>query len=123
MPDQPVHDAITATVKTYVEGMCCNDPSMIREAMHEKMCCIGHYEGALEWDTRDAFIKGVQDATEKPDPKPWHMINQISVCGDIATVQVENIWLGMHFDDMLTLLYHDGKWVIVSKVFYLRPAS
>lgn len=112
---------IAEVVRTYVEGMCLNDPAKLREALHEKSCIIGHFEGALEWDSRDAFIAAVDKAVDTPDPAPWHAVNTISVVGDVAMVQVENIWLGMHFDDTLTLLRHENRWVIVSKVFFHRP--
>ncbi len=121
MSELPSFTAISETVKTYIEGMCQNDPAKLREAMHENSCCIGHFDGGLEWDNREAFIKGVADAVETPDPSPWFEIKSISVTGDVATIHVEDIWLGMHFDDHLTLLYKEGRWAIVSKVFYLRP--
>lgn len=123
MPDLQTYAEIAAVVSTYVEGMCQNDPDKLRVAMHEKLACIGHFDGGLEWDTRDGFIDAIASAVNAPDPDPWHVINTVSVIGDVAMVQVENIWLGMHFDDTLTLLKHDGHWVIVSKVFYLRPAA
>ena len=85
--------------------------------MHEKSCCIGHYEGGLEWDRRDAFIAAANEAVDTPDPAPWHAVNAILIVGDVAMVHIENIWLGMHFDDTLTLLKHENRWIIVSKVF------
>jgi len=123
MPDTQTYAAISDVVKTYVNGMCLNDPAKLRDAMHEKSCCIGHYEGGLEWDSREAFIAAVDAAVDTPDPAPWHAVNAISIAGDVATVQVENIWLGMHYDDTLTLLRHDDRWVIVAKVFFLRPGK
>jgi|GEM_PF-2336026 len=93
----------------------------LRQAMHENMSCIGHFDGGLEWITRDAFVAYVDEAVTVPDPAPWHVINAISVTGDVATVQLEDIWLGQHCDDTLTLLFYENQWVIVSKVFYLRP--
>jgi len=113
---------IADTVTTYVEGMCQNDPAKLRRAMHEKACSIGHFDGGLEWDGREAFIAVVAASVTTPDPAPWHRINAISVNGDVATVQVEDIFLGQHYDDTLTLLHHNGRWVIVAKVFFLRPA-
>ena len=114
---------ISDVVKTYVHGMCQNDPAQLTAAMHPDMACIGHFDGGLEWINRDAFIATVAAEVETPDPAPWYRINTVSVAGDVAMVQVENIWLGMHYDDTLSLLHHDGRWVIVSKVFYLRPAK
>jgi Putative lumazine-binding len=114
---------ITKIVATYVEGMCQNDAEKLRHALHEKCCSIGHYEGGLEWDHREAFIAVVNAAVEVPDPAPWYAINSILLAGDVAAVQVENIWLGMHFVDTLTLLCREDRWVIVSKVFYHRQAG
>ncbi len=117
------YSAIAEVVGEYVAGMCLADANKLRSAMHERSCCIGHFDGGLEWDDREAFIAGVIDAVKTPDPDPWFKINAMSVIGDMATVQVEDIWLGMHFDDTLTLLRHDESWVIVSKVFYLRDTT
>lgn len=123
MLDKGTCDAISDIVTLYVEGMCQNDAGKLRAAMHEKACVIGHYDGALEWDTRDAFIAVVAASVGKPDPSPWYAITAISVAGDVATVQLGDIFLGQYYDDTLTLLKHEGRWSIVSKVFYLRPSA
>lgn len=120
MTDARTLAEIADVVKTYVHGMCGNDPDKLRAAMHRDMACIGHFDGGLEWINRDAFIATVNAAVDTPDPAPWYRINTVSVFGDVAMVQVENIWLGMHYDDTLSLLNHDGHWVIVSKVFHHR---
>jgi hypothetical protein len=121
MPDRQTYSEIADVVKTYVEGMCRNDPEKLRAAMHEKSCCIGHFDGGLEWLERDDFIAVVDDAVDAPDPAPRYAINAMSVAGDVATVQVADTWLGMAYDDTLTMLYHEGRWQIVAKVFFLRP--
>ena len=123
MPDAQTFTEISEVVKTYVQGMCGNDPVKLRAAMHEKLCCIGHFDGGLEWETREGFIAAVSKAVTKPDRSPWYVINAITVTGDVASVQVENVWLGDHYDDMLTLLKHESRWVIVSKAFFLRPKA
>ena len=63
MLDNETFAKISDIVKLYVEGMCQNDAGKLRAAMHEKACVIGHYDGGLEWDTRDAFVAAV--AAEK----------------------------------------------------------
>ena len=103
--------------------MCQGDAAKLRAALHESACSIGHFEGGLEWESREGFIGIVAAAVKEPDLSPWHVVNAISVVGDVATVQVEDIWLGMHYDDTLTLLWHEGRWQIVSKVFFLRSAG
>lgn len=114
--------SISKVVATYVEGMCQNDPTKLRRAMHEKCNIIGHFDGGLEWETREGFIAVVAAEVESPDPSPWFAVTAISISGDVATVQVENIFLGGHYDDTLTLLRQGDRWVIVAKVFFLRPA-
>lgn len=123
MGDAAPHAAIAEVVRTYVEGMCRNDPAKLRAAMHERACSIGHFDGGLEWEGREGFIALVDQSVTIPDPAPWFRINAISVVGDVATVQVEDIFLGQHYDDTLSLLLHEGRWVIVAKVFHLRAAG
>jgi len=123
MSNEADHIEIARLVRTYVEGMCAADPDKLRVAMHEKMSCIGHFDSGLEWDDREAFIAVVLKAVETPDTDPWWRIGSISITGDMAVVAVEDIWLGMHFNDILTLLFHDGRWQIVAKVFHLRETT
>ena len=122
MTDAAPYAEIAEVVRTYVEGMCQSDPAKLRAAKHERACSIGHFDGGLEWDGREGFIAVVDQSVQVPDPAPWFRINSISLAGDVATVQVEDIFLGQHYDDTLTLLHHEGHWMIVAKVFYLRPA-
>lgn len=114
---------IAEVVRTYVEGMCQNDSGKLRTAMHERACSIGHFDGGLEWEGREGLIAIVDQSVKAPDPAPWFRINAISSSGDVATAQLEDIFLGQHYDDTLTLLHHEGRWMIVAKVFNLRPAG
>ena len=123
MIETSTYAAIHDVVKTYVEGMCQAGPAKLRNAMHEDMRCIGHIDSGLEWDRRDEFIATVVDAVERPDNSPWYEVRSISVAGDIAAVLIEDVWLGDHYDDMLTLLFHEGRWVIVSKVFFCSTSG
>ena len=123
MTDAAPYAEIAEVVRTYVEGKCQNDPAKLRTAMHERACSIGHFERELEWEGREGFAALVGQSVKVPDPAPWYRINAISLAGDVATVQVEDIFLGQHYDDTLTLLHHEGRWMIVAKVFYLRPAG
>lgn len=84
MADTQDYTEIAEVVGAYVEGMCANDPEKLRRAMHEKLSCIGHFDGGLEWLRRDAFIAAVGKAVKTPDPSPWHRINALSAVGDVA---------------------------------------
>jgi hypothetical protein len=116
------YDEISATVKLYIQGMCEADETKTRAAFHPKASIIGHYQGAMEWDSVDAFVKVVAEAVSEPDTKPYWRINSMTITGDTAVVQVEDIWLGQHFDDTLGLVNDDGRWRIVSKIFFVRAS-
>ena len=114
---------IVETVKTYIEGMTQADGEKLRRAMHPRACSIGNFEGNLEWDDREAFIAAIEAAFETPAPDPQWRILSISAEGDVACVEVEDVYLGLEFFDILTLLRRDGEWKIAAKVFHHRVGS
>jgi hypothetical protein len=111
--------AITEVVKTYVTAMSAGNRAELERVFFEDASEVGHYEGELLWNTRDAFIRMCEDEAGNSNEASWAILS-LSVQGDIAVVHVEDDWAGMHFDDILTLLNHDGAWRIVSKVYRIR---
>ena len=79
MTDASTYAEIAEVVRTYVEGMCQNDPAKLRTAMHERACSIGHFERELEWEGREGFIALVGQSVKVPNPAPWYRINAISL--------------------------------------------
>ena len=120
MADRETRDAIQHVVRDYVEGMCQANVKKLHSAMMPDAHCVGHFDGGLEWLDRAGFCNSVTDAVNKPELDPWYQIEETRIAGDIAFVHVVDDWLGMRFDDYLTLLKHDGSWRIASKLFYLR---
>ncbi len=114
--------AISDVVRTYVEGMVHGDSAKLQAVFHEKACVIGHWDGALGWATLAEFCDEVCGDAARPGEDCYWKINAISTDGDTAVVRVENDWAGIRFDDTLTLLLHEGRWFIVSKLYYARPA-
>jgi hypothetical protein len=112
--------AIEAIVATYVKGMTGGDAALLRQAFHPGAEIIGHFDGGLEWDDLDAFIAVCKKAAKPETEAAFFRIRSIIVTGDTAVAQVEDEWDGMRFDDTLTLLLHDGRWQIVSKLFHHR---
>ncbi len=110
--------AIAKTVETYVAGMARGDAKLLADAFHPQAHSIGHYGGALEWMGVADFAASCRDAAIPRDhPVPPWKIESIAVAGDTAMVRVVNLWAGERFRDTLTLLHHEGRWRIVSKVF------
>lgn len=111
--------AITDVVGTYVTAMTRGDCADLERIFFEGASEVGHYEGELLWNSRDAFIRMCEDEADASIVPTW-TIRDMSIHGDIAVVHVQNDWAGMSFDDILTLLRHDGTWRIVSKVYRIR---
>lgn len=111
--------ALTALVETYVMAMTRGDRPALERIFFDRASEVGHYEGELLWNSRDAFIAMCEDAADA-EAVPFWAVRSISVQGDIAMIHVENDWAGMRFDDFLTLLLHEGSWRIVSKVYRIR---
>lgn len=121
-PNRSDFSDIEAVVETYVNAMTLGDATAMRRVFAERACCIGHFGGGLEWDDLDGFIAAVEAEKAAPGTEVYWRMNGIDVVGDTAVVRVENDWAGMRFDDILTLLRHEGRWVIVSKLFHHRAA-
>lgn len=115
--------AIANVVRDYVEGLVQGDATKLRRVMHERACEIGHFDGELLWQDRETMIAMVQQMTAEPDLNPNWRIHSINVDGEVAVVRVEDDWVGSNYLDVLTLLRHDGQWVIVSKVFHQRQSG
>ena len=115
--------AIAEVIRDYVEGLTQGDAVKLRRAMHERACEIGHFGGDLLWQDREAMIAMIEEEAAEPDMNPAWRIHSISIDGDVAVVRVEDDWVGINFLDVLTLLRHDGRWMIVSKVFCQRQSD
>lgn len=58
--------AISAVVHLYVDGMAFANEGALRKAFHPDAAIIGNYKGALEWTTRDGFIKTIVEVGAAP---------------------------------------------------------
>lgn len=110
---------IRATARAYLDGMVYADEAMLRGAFHAQAAVVGHSRGGLEWDTLDAFVAAVLRAGGPPLGTPYFAeIETIDRTCDIAMIRLADDYLGSRYTDYLTLLKHDGRWLIVHKAFY-----
>jgi hypothetical protein len=106
-------------VQDYLDGMVFADAEKLTRALHPKCFCIGNFDGGLEWDSREAFIKGVLANASPPAGGTYYSeVLSVDVTGDIAAVKVADDYLVMRFTDYLSLLKLDGRWVVVNKLFH-----
>ena len=111
--------SVTQLVNSYVLAMTRGDRDALEKIFFDAASEVGHYQGELLWNSRDAFI-GMCEAEANASIEVEWTIRNLSINGDIAMVHVQNDWAGMSFDDILTLLHHEGAWRIVSKVYHIR---
>lgn len=110
---------ITRTIQCYVDGGKSGRSDQMREAFHPDATIFGYagadlFAGPIEqlfdWVDENGAATGLQARIEA-----------IDVFKRIATVRLElDNWSGRRFTDMFTLLKVDGRWKIISKVFYLH---
>lgn len=114
--------AIEAAVRDYLDGMVFGDERKLRRAFHPDARIIGHFNGALEWSSVGEFAAACIAAdTPPPGTDYFWQIRSLELEGDTAVVEVVDEYLGVHFTDWLSFLRHDGRWVIVNKLFYAHP--
>ena len=116
--------AIRSVVNDYLEGMVYGDADQLRKAMHEKCMQAGHMPQGLEFIPRDEFIMEIlKEAPASPDTPIAHDVSLIDITGDIAIVKVTDACFGTVWTDYLTLMKHDGRWIIIMKAFYDHGSS
>ncbi|MEO0734692.1 MAG: nuclear transport factor 2 family protein [Bacteroidota bacterium] len=109
---------VEQTVRYYLDGGTNNDFATLKKAFHP--------EAMMQYMSGDNFTK--VNALEffgsrmKPGPKSNRKtrVVHIDVSGNAATAKLEIDYPTFTFVDYMTLLKTDGKWQIVSKVFYRR---
>jgi hypothetical protein len=102
--------------------MARGDAEALRAAFHPRAASIGHFDGALEWQSVEEFAEAcAAEAIPAGAPVPLYAIEAISIAGDTAQVRGVNVWAGLDFRDSLTLLCDEGRWRIVTKVFLHLP--
>jgi len=111
---------IQTLMATYIEGGRSGSIDTLRPIFHELATICG-YVGS------DLFAGSIEMFYD------WHADNgpaagltagdvQIDIEGTAASVRIElDNWTGHRFTDFFTLVRIDGRWQIMSKVFYLHP--
>jgi hypothetical protein len=114
------YDAIAEAVQHYVDGGKSGRSAEMKAAFHDDATIFGYvgeelFAGPIQqlfdWNDRNG-----------PAAELQARLASVDVAGSVATVRLElDNWTGHRFTDMFTLLKMDGKWKIISKVFYLHP--
>jgi len=115
-------NAIANIIMDYYDGMALNIESKLRQVFHPDCFVIGNYQGGIEWSSLDAFVAEVKATVPENASRNginYHIdINAIDVTNDAAIAKVTNNFVGDWYTDYLSLMKHDGQWVIINKLFH-----
>ena len=118
MARQTVLTQIMDLIETYVRGMNEGNAAALRKAFHPDAQIIGRFEGKLEWDGLDAFVRACEEAAQPvATPAVRFEIHGLDISGDTAVARVATLWSGLNFFDTLSLVNDEGRWRIVARVF------
>jgi hypothetical protein len=108
-------DAITATIRLYIEGSIEGDVDKLQQAFHPDARMFGQLGGA-RYDVPIATFFDLAAA----EPTGGHRTKIVSIdqVGDGAAVMLaEEGYNGLDYIDFFSLVRMDGEWKIASKVF------
>ncbi|MFM8622341.1 MAG: nuclear transport factor 2 family protein [Holophagaceae bacterium] len=112
-------NAITQVIDLYIDGARSGKSTLMKPAFHDDATIFGYVGN----DLFGGPIKGLFDWNDANGPAKdiKTKICSIDVVGTCANVRVDSDnWTGHRFTDFFNLVKFDGKWKVVSKVFYLH---
>ena len=112
-------DAIQPAIQNYFDGLYHSDLDKLKAAFHPQAQVIGHFQGSFGAMTLDQFL-GVVGQTPAPSQsgEEYDMKTvSVDVDGEVASVKVVDLYLGLRFIDVLTLMKVEDSWVIINKAY------
>ncbi|MFN7944125.1 MAG: nuclear transport factor 2 family protein [Blastocatellia bacterium] len=114
------YEAIASTVQQYVSGGRSGRSEDMKPAFHADATIFGYLGPDLIAGPIQVLYDWVDENPPATELQSW--IASTDLNGTVATVRLElENWSGHRFTDQFTLLKLDGRWKIISKVFYLHP--
>ena len=115
--------AIAAVMQRYFEGLHHSDTQRLRQVFHPAALYASATEGALRHLTMDAYFP-VVDARPSPaslGQSRADRVLRIEFAGPVTALAVVECRIApKRFTDLLTLVFVDGRWQIISKVFHFE---
>jgi hypothetical protein len=118
-------EAITSVLNDYFEGLYRSDTKILKRVFHPAALYACATDGTLLTLRMDEYFPIVD---KRPSPASrgdarTDRIVAIEFAGPVtALARVECSILPKHFTDLLTLIFVDGRWQIISKVFHYELA-
>jgi hypothetical protein len=96
--------------------MCGADAARLARAFHPHAAITGHMQGAPVRLTVTEFAAVCAANGPEAGPPVWRIAGHLAA-GDIAAVAVEDVYQGLRFTDLLTLMRTPEGWRITHKAF------
>lgn len=121
-----VHDyqAIVAVLNQYIDGCKQARSSIMKPAFSDKATIFSvDANGKLTGGSIQALFDAIDKPPFHPSPEAQSVIVKVDIVGTAASARIDsNDVSGFSFSDFFQLLKVDGKWTIVSKIFYTHVA-
>jgi hypothetical protein len=113
------HEQVLRVLDAYFGGIYAGDVERLRTAFHGTAVLWGEIKGAPYRKTLDEYLQAVANRKSPQALGEAFAMRPIAidVSGNIALAKVSCPMLGYNYVDLLSLLYEDGRWGIVAKVF------
>lgn len=113
------YKAITAVIDGYVEGLRLGDVAKLKKAFHKDAIMYGF----MGVGTLEGSVNNLYDFVEKHGPAA-DVTSYVSILYKTANtamvlVELEGVSPTENSTDYLSLMYKEGEWKIISKVFHL----
>jgi len=113
-------EQIGAVMQTYIEGARNGSSDHLRPIFHELATICGYVGADLFAGPIAMFYAWHDDNGAAADVEAGELSIDIEGTAATARIEIDN-WTGHRFTDFFTLVKIDGRWQIMSKVFYLHP--
>lgn len=113
--------AVTEVLRTYFDGLYHSDTARLARVFHPQALYASASDGTLLHRTMGEYFP-IVDARPSPasrgEPRADRIV-EISFAGPVTATAVVNCAIGATcFTDFLTLVFVDGRWQIIAKVFH-----
>lgn len=120
------HEAILALLETYFEGLYRADSAMLTTVFHPD----ARYVSALPEDYRVLSFPEYRQVLDqrvspalKGESRSERIISIETAEPNLAFARVEMTMLGRDYTDFLTLIFDQGRWAIMAKIFHYEIAN
>lgn len=111
---------IEKIMQDYIEGARTGSSDVLRPIFHDMATVCGYVGPDLFAESVEKFYDWHDENGAAASVKAGDL--HIDIEGTAATARFElDNWTGHRFTDFFTLVKIDGRWQIMSKVFYLHP--